>query len=84
MESSQNQEKKSRKCCICPYTHVQKTFDNCCIGCDKPGIGSPEHNPGDNSCSDCSLICCPCALVIDILCIIPMCFGLYTVKNPND
>ena len=77
----------SKSCCEthyprCPYTHVKQSWDYCCIGCDKPGPGSPEHNPSNNACSDCGLLCTPCALVIDILCFIPMVFGYYNVQEP--
>ncbi|VVU94419.1 hypothetical protein CPAV1605_141 [seawater metagenome] len=74
------------KCCSkhyprCPYWHSQERFDACCFGCDKPGIGSNEHNPSDNDCcNDCGIICLPCALVLDILCCPFMVFGCYTVK----
>ena len=66
-----------------PYFHVEQQFDYCCIGCDKPGVGSMEHNPGNNSCGDCALIFCPCALLMDIICCIPIVFGYWTVQNPN-
>ena len=66
-----------------PYTHVQQSMDICCIGCDRPGIGSKYHDPSKNSCNDMCLCCCPCALILDILCFCPMIFGCYTVENPN-
>ena len=47
-----------------PYT--QETFDNCCIGLNKPGIAHPRNNPYNNSLSDCAIVCCPCALMIDL------------------
>ena len=80
-ESNEYNEKK----CVprIPYTHVQQSIDNCCIGCDKPGIGSNDHDPSQNSCKDFDLCCFPCSLVLDILCCIPMIFGCYIVKNPN-
>ena len=65
----------------CPYTHSEKSFDLCCIGCDKPGPGAKDHNPGDNSCDDCALCCLPFNIVQDILCCIPMVFGCYTVEK---
>lgn len=65
------------------YTHVQKSIDNCCVGCDNSGIGSKQHDPAQNSCNDCGLCCFPCALVLDILCCIPMIFGCYTVIPPE-
>ena len=78
-----NNSASQLKCTLLPYTNVKKTFDLCMIGCEKPGIGSNEHDPSDNSCGDCALCCCPCALVLDILCIPFMCCGIYKVKNPN-
>ena len=74
------------KCCKegypkCPYTRTEKTFDYCCIGCDKPGIGAKDHDPGNNSWDDCALCCCPCAFVIDVICYIPMIFGYCTVEK---
>ena len=52
--------------CSCPYT--KKTYTNCCIGCDKPGLESPRHDPYDNNCSsDCAIFCCPCAFITDII-----------------
>ena len=81
------QNTKTSRCCKeghpkCPYTYTQHTIDSCCIGCDKPGIGSPEHNPSDNSCSDCALFYCPCALVLDIFCFVPMSFGYCLIEKP--
>jgi hypothetical protein len=79
---------KNRCCCEThyprrPYTHTDYAFDMCCIGCDKPGIGSKHHNPADNNCcSDCALFCCPCYLVMDIVCCIPMVFGCWIVEEP--
>lgn len=71
----------SINCEPCVYTHMEKALDLCCIGCEKPGIGSNEHNPADNECSDNALMCCPCALVLDIICYIPMCFKCYNVNR---
>ena len=65
------------------YTHTQQSMDNCCIGCNKAGIGSKQHDPSQNSCKDCGLCCLPCALVLDILCCIPIIFGCYTVYKPE-
>ena len=53
---------------------VNSTWDDCCYGCDKPGIGAENHNPADNQCSDCALLCCPCAFICDIFCFVPRCF----------
>ena len=80
--------KSNSKCCDThyprnPYTHVEQSIDYCCIGCNKNGIGSKHHDPSQNKCSDNSLCCCPCYLVLDILCCFPMIFGCYNVGNPN-
>lgn len=85
-DTNTNSNKKS--CCDthymrCPNTFTQLAFVNCCIGCEKPGLGSNEHNPGDNDCSDCALVCCPCALALDIICFIPMCFGFINIEIPK-
>lgn len=79
-----SQPKNTSKCSItfCPYTHTEKIVDLCCIGCDKPGLGAQDHDPGDNSCSDCALVCVPCTLLLDIICYIPMCLNKYTVQKP--
>ena len=76
---------EKNKCCIkpkYPYTFTEQACDYCCIGCDKPGIGSPKHDPGDNRCSDCALCCIPCTLVFDVICCIPMTFGCYELEKP--
>ena len=85
--SNQNQD-ETVNCCQnhyprMPYFHIQQNCDYCCIGCDKPGVGSMEHNPSNNSCNDFALCCCPCSLIADILCCPCMVFGYYTVTNPN-
>ena len=49
----------------CPNT--KKTYEDCCRGCDKPGLGSPSHDPYSNECGDCALVYSPCAFVCDIL-----------------
>jgi hypothetical protein len=66
-----------------PYTHSEQACDYCCIGCDKPGIGSNQHDPSNNSDKDCALICLPLCIVFDVLCFFPMVFGCYEVHNPN-
>ena len=84
METSNTSNENTSKCQYyprIPYTHAQQSMDYCCIGCDKPGIGSNQHDPSDNSCNDMCLCCCPCALILDILCFCPMMFGCYTVEN---
>lgn len=65
----------------CPYTHIEKSIDLCCIGCDKPGVGSVDHDPSNNSCNDCALCCFPCNLLCDILCWCPMVFKCYNVEE---
>lgn len=71
------------KCIItyCPYFLTSNACDNCCAGCNKPGIGSSVHNPSDNECSDCALVCLPCTLVFDLLCYVPMCCNCFIIKN---
>ena len=63
-----------------PYTYSKKTYDVCCIQTSK------NHNSNDE-CYKCSnefsLCCCPCALVLDILCCFPMIFGYYAVRHPK-
>ncbi len=52
-----------------PYCLLSNsTIDSCCEGCDKPGLGSKDHDPSQNSCSDCALVCYPCAIIADLLC----------------
>ena len=70
-----------KQCCKCPYTHTEKSFDLCCVECDKPGIGSKDHVPNDNCCNQCTLLCCPVAFVLDVLCFIPMYLGYYEVEE---
>ena len=59
---------------------VNNTIENCCIGCDKPGIGAADHNPSDNSCNDCALLCCPVAFVIDLITMPCRCYNLFSFK----
>ena len=80
--TTESQPKSKCTCTFCPYTHTEKVYDLCCIGCDKPGLGSVDHDPGDNSCNDCALLCLPCALILDFFCYIPMCLNKYTVTRP--
>ena len=49
-----------------PYTHVNATYNECIISCNKP------YDPAKNNCYNFTLCCCPCALVLDILFCIPM------------
>jgi hypothetical protein len=60
-----------------PYTHVNGTYDECIIGCNKP------YDPANINSDSLALCYCPCALVLDILCCIPMIFGCYNLKDPN-
>ena len=46
---------------------TEETYINCCKGCNKPGLGHPQHDPSANECADCALMCCPCAFTIDLL-----------------
>jgi hypothetical protein len=59
-----------------PYTHSKKSYDGCCIQASK------NHNSSECY-SELALCCCPCALVLDILCCFPMIFGYCTVKHPK-
>lgn len=86
--SQQTNQNCCQKCCEnhyprCPYTHTEQAFDYCCIGCDKPGIGAQDHDPYNNSGSDCALLSLPCTLVADIVCCPFIMFGYYNVTNPN-
>ena len=49
----------------CPLT--VETHEKCGEGCDKPGLGSPRHDPYDNKCGDCAILLCPCAFIVDII-----------------
>ena len=46
---------------------TRETRIKCLQGCEKPGLGHPDHDPSANECGDCALLCCPCAFTIDIL-----------------
>lgn len=61
-----------------PYFLTDEIFDECCAQCDKPGIGSADFQGGE--CSPC--ICCPCALIVDILCCPFMIFGFIERNRP--
>lgn len=67
----------------CPYTCSQRACYNCEAGCDKPGLGSKDHDPSQNSCGDCDLCCLPIYIVIDTIFFIPRVFGFCSVDNPN-
>ena len=72
--SSSNNDGNSFDTFIC-FPLVNELWDNCCIGCDKPGIGAADHDPYANSCSDCALICFPCALLADLLTVPCRCYN---------
>ena len=64
--TEQSDSSKVIKCCDThyprwPYWHVEQKFDFCCIGCDKPGPGSMDHDPGN--CATADIFCCPCMIV---------------------
>ena len=42
-------------------------YNNCCIGCDKPGLGASNHDPSQNSIKDCAFCCSPLTAVIDLM-----------------
>ena len=46
---------------------TRETYIKCGEGCNKPGLGHPQHDPSANECADCALMCCPCAFTIDLL-----------------
>ena len=72
-------ESKQKKCYPrIPNTHVHYLFENTCIACSKP------YDPASPNIDDCSLILCPCALVLDVVCCIPMIFGLYNITLPTN
>jgi len=52
---------------IRPFNLTRKACQSCGEGCDKPGLAHPQHNPYDNSCGDCAMICAPLTLVIDLI-----------------
>ena len=76
-------ETESKKCINCnthPNTFSQ-TVCNTCIECmDTPDMGHPNYKPGSELCKDCAICCMPLVIVADIVCIIPMCLGLFEVK----
>ena len=49
------------------FPNTQDTFTACAEGCNKPGLAHPAHNPYNNRCSDCALVCCPLAFIADII-----------------
>ena len=76
-------EKPNARCIItcCPYFLTQHAFNNCMIGCDKPGVGSPAYNPSNNDCCSIRIILFSCNYAFDLLCYIPMCFNCFTITD---
>lgn len=87
MEGTINYIPVKQSCCAkhyprIPYTHCNKTYDVCClktINNDK----STFKDGCSTYCTEMALCCCPCALVLDIICCIPMIFGYCKVSYPN-
>ena len=46
---------------------TKAAYNNCCIGCDKPGLGASNHDPSQNSIQDCAFCCSPLTFVIDLI-----------------
>jgi len=74
--------KKNHKCCEkyyprLPYTHLSYLLDDCIKMWERPSIdlGISSPHPTDKL-----IFCCPCALVSDVLCCIPMIFGCYKIE----
>ena len=63
-----------------PNSHIHYLCETCYIECKK--AYDPEKNIIYNR--DMALCLCPCALVLDILCCIPMIFGYYTITIPKN
>lgn len=64
-----------------PDTLTRMACSSCIKGCDKPGLGHPNHDPYDNSLSDCAACCIPITIPIDIILYPFYCFGMVKVKN---
>ena len=67
--------------CYCkprmPYTHITYLVDMCSTQCSKP------YDPANNNCGCIGGLCWfPCALILDIVCCVPMTFGCYTIEPP--
>lgn len=58
-----------------PYTHTQNTYDRC-------GVYLVTNDSCYLCYSEMALCCCPCALILDILCFCPMIIGCWNVKTP--
>jgi hypothetical protein len=72
------EETQEKKCVTrIPNTHIHYLCDTCYIACNKP------YDPAKPDNRDMALCLCPCALVLDILCCIPMTFGCYNIEIPT-
>ena len=77
-EANEANEPSEKKCYPrIPNTHIHYLCDTCYIACDK------AYDPAKPDNRDMALCLCPCALVLDILCCIPMTFGYYTITIPT-
>ena len=52
---------------LCSFPEMKRASQGCANGCNKPGIGSPRHDPYADRCSDCAAVCLPCAFIADLL-----------------
>ena len=78
MEESNTSIQESNKCYPrIPATHINYLCETCYIECDKP------YDPANPNNGYMALCLCPCALVLDIVCCIPMIFGYYTITVPT-
>lgn len=60
-----------------PDTHINYLCETCYIECDKP------YDPANQNYGDMALCCCPCALILDIICCIPLICGCYNITIPK-
>jgi hypothetical protein len=78
MEESNTSIQESNKCYPrIPATHINYLCETCYIECNKP------YDPAHPKNGDMALCLCPCALLADIVCCIPMIFGYYTITVPT-
>lgn len=77
-ESESTQQSIEKKCYPrIPILHVCYLCDTCHIACNK------AYDPANPDNRYLALCLCPCALVLDILCCVPMIFGLYNITTPT-
>lgn len=76
-ESNVSKEKKCKNHLTIPNTHINYLYQTCYINCNKP------YDPANPNNGDLALCLCPCALVADIVCCIPIIIGCWNIKNPS-